>query len=800
MSTEQERLQATDHRSSAYERPNQKWVCGWTAEGRPCPLGPDGKGHCPAHQESECTPRRDGDRFLCTRPVVFGGPCEHGPMPDGSCCRPAPRHPPCQPVTSLRARRGRLVAAVVALVLGLAALGFGTSGRLWLINPGPLSAAHEPIGEFKTDGDQCKACHSAADHGMRQWVGMALTPVHGIGDSGKCLDCHFKGNTSAFALRPHSLDPAQLHKGKAGEHPTAGLMLASLEGGPMQGGDGQLACGSCHHEHRGVHANLAAMSNTECQACHQSTFNDFAGNHPDFGPIVRERSGINFDHRTHAHDHFGREQAFVCTSCHRRDPNARSMTTLGFDASCGGCHKAGKEDHHLAKIRDDRFTAFQLPDLAFSADPPAGWPKGNAKGTEIPPMTMLLMAGDPAVLPALASLVDDGGDATDWPSGDDDPSLKRALAKGLRALQDDVAVDEASWLKARLAEAAAKDVNSDAVRNLYADTRDTADELRGELAGVLGTVADSPAVDDLAIGMAGAEAPRSAGLAALVARHCPELGDKQRQSAVTTLADGKVAAACTAVPPKALDGALDSVEALQEVIADGLAIDVDSAIVRELAAASLEARRRLEYRIARAVQRPMDDPSVVALARQLKGAGLALGEWRHQLAAASPVPAAEPAADAAGWQIDRAAASVVYQSVGHADPLLHAWLDVAMRSGPVTGATQPVLADVRRRVAGSECLSCHVVDRQGASSIVNWRNAGRSAKAIGFEKFNHAPHVTLFGDGGCDKCHSIASDKKDGESAHGFAVIDKKVCAECHRPRQANSDCLTCHRYHLASP
>ena len=38
------RLQNFDHRSSAYERPAQSWVCGRSSTGRPCPLGPDRKG------------------------------------------------------------------------------------------------------------------------------------------------------------------------------------------------------------------------------------------------------------------------------------------------------------------------------------------------------------------------------------------------------------------------------------------------------------------------------------------------------------------------------------------------------------------------------------------------------------------------------------------------------------------------------------------------------------------------------------------------------------------------------------
>ena len=58
-------LQQFDYRSSLYLRPNQKWVCGWTADGTPCQIGPDNKGRCLASYE--CKPLNKGGRWQCTR-------------------------------------------------------------------------------------------------------------------------------------------------------------------------------------------------------------------------------------------------------------------------------------------------------------------------------------------------------------------------------------------------------------------------------------------------------------------------------------------------------------------------------------------------------------------------------------------------------------------------------------------------------------------------------------------------------------------------------------------------------------
>ncbi|NNF45067.1 MAG: hypothetical protein HKO59_07900 [Phycisphaerales bacterium] len=194
------RLQQFGHRASRYEQPNPKWVCGWAAEGNPCRLGPDGKGRCPAAGQALCEPRRDGDRWLCARPELYGGVCEDGPRPDGSCCRPRPEQPLCQPRLSWRARRGRLSASCVAVTIGLLALALQSDWGYPFISPGPLMSAHavvetaapaallrfESSGEiacvaFSPDGSRLVA--GARDGSLRIWDaargGASIVPLVG---------------------------------------------------------------------------------------------------------------------------------------------------------------------------------------------------------------------------------------------------------------------------------------------------------------------------------------------------------------------------------------------------------------------------------------------------------------------------------------------------------------------------------------------------------------------------------------------------------------------------------------------
>jgi hypothetical protein len=160
-----------------YERPNQKWICGHAAQGSPCRRGPDQRGRCGA--TAECAPvleKKAGEekgRWRCMRP---GGACESGPLPDGSCGRPAVR---CAPVPTLWTRRGQLTRAVVALTIALLLILLGGSWRGHFINPGALSIAHS--GEkfarlHATNSATCAGCHKAGERiGFRRVARQAGT-------------------------------------------------------------------------------------------------------------------------------------------------------------------------------------------------------------------------------------------------------------------------------------------------------------------------------------------------------------------------------------------------------------------------------------------------------------------------------------------------------------------------------------------------------------------------------------------------------------------------------------------------
>ena len=187
-----ERLPSPDFDAQNYARPNQDWICGHACEGKPCRLGPDLKGHCQA--TAECTPvleKKPGEekgRWRCTR---LGGPCESGPLPAGTCCRPVTK---CAPVPTLRLRRGRLTRAIVALTIAGLLIAFGRGGwRANFINPGRVSDAHSSDAFVAMNSttnhatENCRACHVAGERGLSGIVKVALNASPGLFEFGKLV-------------------------------------------------------------------------------------------------------------------------------------------------------------------------------------------------------------------------------------------------------------------------------------------------------------------------------------------------------------------------------------------------------------------------------------------------------------------------------------------------------------------------------------------------------------------------------------------------------------------------------------
>ena len=300
------------HDRSPYERPEFQFRCGrgglW---GKPCWRGPGTDGSCGG--ESDCEPVHKGNRYVCRRPAKAGGPCLEGPLPDGTC---AHTRPPCAPQPTLRRWRGRIALFAIGLVLATISffvdLSGGPAARTSAIDPGALSRSH--AGFTKEEG--CVACHAAHGLGVSDWLKAAFGPQD---ISRSCLECHsFDGpeRTAHNTMFPERKNLAEV------------------------------ACATCHTEHKGVEFSVAQVNDIVCANCHQQSFSRFPAEHPDFTDNFPHEipNSIRFNHNRHVNKHFLKDKfkkdAPDCTDCHEIETATREVKLKDYETTCANCHNA----------------------------------------------------------------------------------------------------------------------------------------------------------------------------------------------------------------------------------------------------------------------------------------------------------------------------------------------------------------------------------------------------------------------------------------------------------------------------
>ncbi len=363
-----EQLPTPDFDASQYARPNDNWVCGHAADGKPCRIGPSPNGRCRA--TFECAPLLDlknGEtkgRHKCTRPKQHGGPCELGPLPDGTCSRAIPK---CAPTRSMKAKRRIFTLTIVSLTLGALLVVFCGPLRFRFISPAPLSAPHSSAAFAKKIAGLdtpygCAACHAAAakenpagwmqaafraEPSPLQWhAALSTAPPHATALDQNCARCH----TARNFHQPNVV--------------------------------WDYSCSACHQEHKGG-GPIAPPDNSHCVTCHGSAaimeasfqkgktltleiFNyrpahnrvlfrvprpergytqvlqSFA-DHPEFqisAEKLKETNTLRFNHARHFADDIplvgGKKLA--CADCHKPDADGVYHQKISFEANCKTCH------------------------------------------------------------------------------------------------------------------------------------------------------------------------------------------------------------------------------------------------------------------------------------------------------------------------------------------------------------------------------------------------------------------------------------------------------------------------------
>lgn len=456
------KLQRFDYRSSSYERPNQEFVCGRLAQGKPCLVGPGAGGVCRAG--AECRPLNKDGRWVCTRSDAAGGKCADGPMPDGSCCHPIP---PCSPKPSIRRQRGMLSRYAVAVVVGILLLiGGGVTGEA-VFSPGPLSASHSEIGG-------CASCHSVAGDGLVGWAHAVFDATNEEADVKNCVGCHENRGGLAHNMTAEYLE-ARTAEGKernaGGASPFMTKVAAGIGLGVRQTDSGEVACRSCHQEHQGHQANIVGLTNTECQACHTNKFDGIGAAHPDFGDYPYDRrTRIQFNHQSHIGKYFVDANNVdkapkSCRSCHEPDDRGRLMVFNGFDQGCAACH--------AQFIADKPVIAMALPgldvDSLIELEANVGeWPI-DAENEEFAAIADVLLKGDPDYVEA-RDYIEENLDLLDLTEIDDEElAYVETFAWAYKELLYDILTEGMDAVTNRLNDAAEAEISSEQATALLAN-------------------------------------------------------------------------------------------------------------------------------------------------------------------------------------------------------------------------------------------------------------------------------------------------------------------------------------------
>jgi predicted CXXCH cytochrome family protein len=784
----QQPLDPLGFKQNRYARPNQDWICGRAAEGCPCPLGPDQGGHCRA--TGQCSPVRKGERWFCTRSDADGGKCAEGPLPRGECAHPIS---PCQPVPSLRRRRGALVWLAVALTAGALILLLAGAFRQPGLDPGPLTGAHATLAQ------KCANCHSVEQAGRLSLAAFESPAKRALADSALCLKCHALGD---HPLNSHGVAPAELttlerrlsHDSNPAANPVVMRVSHTLSG--VDGGTGEIACTTCHQEHQGRDFDLKKLSNTQCQTCHAVQFASFESGHPQFGAYpYRRRTRIFFDHNSHLQTHFGEmkdKAPASCQDCHVTDQAGRFMQVKSFAQTCAACHAAQIQGEGMTVKGVAFFTmpGLDVDTLAAKGISVGEWPK-LADG-KITPFMELLLDQDAATGAALAKL--HGVDLLDLSKATPDQlAAAGQLAWGVKNLLYDFVIKGQAVFAAEK-QAPGGGLSSASLSNgiprrvVLAAQQEWLPHLLTEVPPFRAGI--KPPL------------PAPAAPAAATPTPAPATAPKPAGGNDALLGGDDLSAPTPPSPAVAKSG--KAVKPVQDDllgdVAPHPAPSASPAPAGSPAGGSKSSDDFSDADLAAPAAAAASPPPTPVVATPAVVVPAAPEDWTAN----------------GGWYFPADSFSVFYRPSGHADAFLQAWLALAAQAAPKNGATRHAFETMADPQGPGVCLKCHTVDTApGNSLVVNWRPARVEPNVHPFTVFQHTPHFSLTGDNGCEMCHvlnaksayaqyftadSVAAVNRDpARFQSNFAPLNKAVCAECHKPSDAGDGCLQCHEYHTGT-
>jgi hypothetical protein len=799
-------LQDFSFGESAYERPDQKWVCGRLAAGYPCRIGPDGRGRCQA--TFECVPSKSGDTWICRRPDSAGGVCPNGPGPDGTCCNPIPQ---CAPRLSLAAKRARVVKWVMSLAIGFVAILAAYAGQARFLTPGPMTAAHSSL-------SNCGICHSNVADGKFDWLHTIFASTDPAKSADACLACH---NMETTALNPHGLALDELERRTSAHREASTTDIAPMSLWIRDAvfatediASSRVFCTTCHKEHQGERFPLSAISNGQCQTCHAVQFTSFQDGHPDHGTYpFRRRTRLNYDHTKHFKVHFPEtakqavglaQQPDACGDCHIPGPGNRQIIVQPFEQMCGSCH-LGQILGTDGAAESRGIALFSLPGLDLASLREKGaqigsWPEdAYALETEMSPLLRLFVGSDAAGRELLAKIE------------------KLNLLELESATAEDIeVVEKFIWQVKELiyAFATAKISDSELVRTFTAelDVQYVDQQLLTELTASIPLDVWTGALRDWLPDLAKEISLHRKGRPVPIpertpltpkAEAAPDSGDQANEPP----ADAEDGSDILGNEDDAdILGGEDDTDILGggDDDTDILGGDDDTDILGGEDDTDIlggEDDTDILGGDDTDILGGEDDTDILGGPNEPPKDETTEGDD------GSLTVTPEEWAEFGGWY--RQDFEIRYKPTQHSDRFVRSWLDFtsALMGLPQKILAEPVVRLLTKKGAPGQCAKCHSIDESETGALsVNWKPISL-VNAIGqFTRFSHEPHFSIMDNRGCLTCHDL-NPKADYAKSHqsydpavfesNFKPIEQGFCRECHAEDASGEDCQMCHVYHI---
>jgi hypothetical protein len=638
----------------------------------------------------------------------------------------------------------------------------------------------------------------------------------------KCAQCHTTGSGVESLRCERCHDPAGSDRMLQSAH----VLFGSGNRRLADHAD-DVACATCHTDHRGRALSLTEVDDRECASCH--TFRGLAG-HPEFAVVRAQASagvGIDFDHDRHIVE-AQKARGATCQTCHEQTGNRRGFQPLNFDRHCASCHlKAGLFEgesdfvspEFLVAPADVPGAALGASHVTLSPGPRGrfkagglrhrdGWMLYNAarlrrgidrEGDEaerlalrarIQYLEQIDRTPAPRAIPvaeldgAIAALQDEIAaiDSRVAASGGDDAGALREWSAAAQAV--------ASILGAPIAQPPPAPVSTSTGQDPDADARlaRRKGELLALIDAIVQRVPDSPTakraaelrakIESLAVSAGEASPGDQAALAErldrlgellLPVRGVPDAGVRAQLGGIEGIRQMAIERASGGLPREEFEGRRRELLALL----DGIEQRADDAVRARVTV--------LRQRVLALEPGTSGDEATLRRRRQ-RQRQLARLVIERELAASTRDADDPPAQDAS---IDRAE---VARALAQARARLAEIERAPRMTAPATEDERVSRANALESLL-APCLKCHELDASRARMAPVRIAEPVMSRSI----FNHAPHVT---DTTCESCHGGVRTSKFATDVNVPGVAE---CRTCHKPSQIRATCTTCHVYHPPS-